>query len=157
MTPARATRLLAPALWLAIAIAGGAFALRFPAAPNQPLGPAFMPLLLAGALGVLALVLAVQTLRAAPPATEAAPETTPQKPATADSPLAILALLVAYVFLLPVLGFISASALLFAAALRLFGYPNLVRAFALGLVLAFALHLVFARLMGVPLPAGHLG
>ena len=62
-----------------------------------------------------------------------------------------------YAALMPLLGFISASALFIFACLRLFKYRNAVRALAFALLAAFTLHLVFALVMGVPLPRGWIG
>ncbi len=145
-------RLLAPLLWLSLALVAGGIALRFPSAPpGQSLGPAAMPLLLSASLAGLALLSLLMDRGRPRPAAGGA------RRIAMDSPVVLVALCCAYLLLLPRLGFISSSALLVTVALRLFGYAGTPRALAIGLGLGFALHLVFSRLMGVPLPAGLLG
>jgi putative tricarboxylic transport membrane protein len=58
--------------------------------------------------------------------------------------------------LLHVIGFIIATALLFAATARGFGERRLPLALGAGLVLSFAVYFVFDRLLQLNLPAGPL-
>ncbi|MBM4155240.1 MAG: tripartite tricarboxylate transporter TctB family protein [Lentisphaerae bacterium] len=66
-------------------------------------------------------------------------------------------LCVAYMAVLPWLGFMSSTALFTAAMLGAMGYRRVGRALAFGLALAIVLHWVFAVWMQVPLPEGWLG
>lgn len=77
----------------------------------------------------------------------------PARPAAA---LAVPALGLAYVWALPWVGYLIATALAAAAALVLFGLrrPGVVVAAAAGI--AAGLHLVFAEAMGLFLPRGRL-
>lgn len=71
--------------------------------------------------------------------------------------LGVSVLTIAYAALMPLLGFISSSALFLTLAARWLGYPHGWRAAAIGLSAAFIVHALFAGMMKVPLPAGWLG
>lgn len=71
--------------------------------------------------------------------------------------VALVVIMATYVIAMPWLGFISASALLTMAVLRLLGYSHSARGAAMGLIAGFLLYGFFAGLMGVPLPQGWLG
>jgi hypothetical protein len=62
-----------------------------------------------------------------------------------------------YVAVMPILGFVSSSALMLVVAIRLLGYRHLWRAGAIAGVVALGLHAVFSGVMKVPLPPGWLG
>ncbi|MGE3923262.1 MAG: tripartite tricarboxylate transporter TctB family protein [Lautropia sp.] len=73
--------------------------------------------------------------------------------------LALAALLVAYVALLPWIGHLIASLLLCIAMIRLLAPIGWTRTLAWAIALALAIHLVFVTLLRVPLPSGafHVG
>jgi putative tricarboxylic transport membrane protein len=148
-------------LFLATALVAGGMALGFPAAAPGIPGPAVAPLLFAGPLAVLALVLIWRGWRqqegslpgaAGPPSAA----TVPARDLQVRLALLIAAMAL-YAALMPLLGFIAASTLFIFVCLRLFNYHNAVRALAFALLTAFILHLVFALVMGVPLPRGWIG
>ncbi|AKJ64913.1 tripartite tricarboxylate transporter TctB family protein [Kiritimatiella glycovorans] len=125
--------------------------LTFPRPEDAHSGPGSFPLFLGVLLAALALGGLIGTLRN-PPESGAAEE------AGDGRRLPLLGGLTAlYLVLMPWLGFISSTALLFAAALRVLGYRNPVRALAAGFIAAFVLYAVFERLMNVALPEGWIG
>jgi hypothetical protein len=69
----------------------------------------------------------------------------------------MLAVLAAYVGLLPVLGFLPATALFVLVVVRALGEYSWAQAAAWTVVIAVAGHLVFKRWLGMALPAGPLG
>jgi len=71
--------------------------------------------------------------------------------------LVLLALLVAYAFLLAPLGYWIASSLLFIGCARTLGSRNLMRDVTIGVLLSLAVYLAFTRALGVRLPEGVLG
>jgi putative tricarboxylic transport membrane protein len=120
---------------------------------DAAVGPAVAPTavgILLGVLGALMVLQAVRHLRTA----------------TARQPLphrrllrlaAMVVLLVAFAVLLPILGYVVASALLFTGAALLLGAPRPVRVAAYGWTLAGVVFLIFDRLIGLALPAGPWG
>jgi len=68
------------------------------------------------------------------------------------SPFVLAAALILYAALLPRLGFIASSLALVVLASRLMGARGWWRPVVLGLGVAGAAHLLFARWLGVPLP-----
>ena len=70
---------------------------------------------------------------------------------------ALVALLVAFAVLLPVLGYVVASTLLFTGAALLLGAPRPATVVAYGWTLAVVVYLVFDRLIGLALPVGPWG
>jgi len=73
-----------------------------------------------------------------------------------SSVLWIVAGLVAQLLLLQPVGFSVATGLLFAFTARGFGKRNLAVTVPVGIVFALAIHLVFAGLLKLSLPAGPL-
>lgn len=71
--------------------------------------------------------------------------------------LALVAALVAFALLLPLLGYVLTSAALFTAAAFLLGAPRDWRTAATGWALAATAFLVFDRLIGLTLPTGPWG
>lgn len=69
----------------------------------------------------------------------------------------ILVAFIGYVALLPVLGFILATAIFFALVLRTLTSLALWRIAAAGLTTALAFYGLFVALFGLPMPAGVLG
>ncbi len=141
------------ALFAALLLAGfGALILwdsaRLPAdAGYSGIGPADVPVAIAWGLIGLALWTAVSAFRDAPdeaPAQEAPPV------------LWIIGGLGAQLLLLNLTGFVPATALLFAATARAFGYRRLPVALLVGLVACTAAYGVFDRLLQLNLPTGPL-
>jgi len=135
----------------ALALAAFAFctALAFPHPQGAPSGPGTCPLLLSATLAALALAGLFL------PARNGASANVPaQEPLDLHRLLALAGLTTAYLLALPILGFISATALFTALVLGVLGFRQPVQALAAGFVFAFALYGVFALLMNVALPKG---
>ncbi len=131
---------------LSMAVAVGA--MRFPPTSGTVAGPALFPLLLAAIWGPLGLILLLKHLRVAPVGQAAAP---------VRPMVGLLGLSVAYAGVLPLLGFVSASALYLTIAIEFLGYRHRWRAGAVALSLAFLVFWVFRGVMAVPLPDGWIG
>lgn len=144
---------LAGATLVGLALATFLLVRSFPPGPPDLPGPGMFPLLMAALGAVLGLVLMVAALRRREPGTAS--------PVDADSPRwripAVLAGTVAYVLLMPVLGFVSASVLYLTGLILILGYPHKARAAAVAFIVAWAIQGIFAGVMNVPLPAGWLG
>ena len=142
---------IACAVLLAAATGAWLTARRFPADAGAPSGPQTFPLFLSAALAFLSLL---QLAR---------PEARPDTPSVEQVPLDLRRLLLlggsaaAYLLALPLAGFICATAVFGAALLRILGLRHFTRALAAGFLFAFALYLVFERLMNVALPKGWIG
>lgn len=116
-------------------------------------GPAAAPTLVGVLLGIVGAALALRglaELRAA-----AAGKTVGRGPLVRLA--AMVALLVGFALLLPVLGYVVASAALFTGAALLLGAPSTWRTLAYGWTLAAIVFLVFDRLIGLTLPTGPWG
>jgi hypothetical protein len=113
-------------------------------------GISFVPLLLAGLLAVLALVLLGQGLRAAdmPPPGNIPPW---------GQAGCVVGVMGAYVALLVTVGFLVASPLFLAVAMLRCGERRAWYILAVALGITGAVWLVFWSLFGVPLPRGPLG
>jgi putative tricarboxylic transport membrane protein len=120
---------------------------------SEAVGPAAVPLPVGVLIGVLGAGLLVQ---ARAQLGSASRETTWQ-PGALLRVLAMLAALVAFALLLPVLGYVVSSAALFVAAAMLLGAPRFWRTVAYGWALAAIVFLVFDRLIGLSLPTGPWG
>jgi putative tricarboxylic transport membrane protein len=81
----------------------------------------------------------------------------PLQPRAALRVLALVAALVAFALLLPLLGYVVCSAALFVAAAWLLGAPRDWRVPVWGWALAAVVFLVFDRLIGLTLPTGPWG
>jgi len=152
MKSIQSQKLLAPILWLSIAAFAAFTSLQFPSAKGHGLGPGMLPLILALLLGLLALVDFLATRKKV--ACDADSSVASQH---AGATWLLIVILIIYIWLLPRLGFISSSALLSMASLRLFGYYNYIRSAAISLSLAFILYILFSLIMNVALPTGWLG
>ncbi len=71
--------------------------------------------------------------------------------------LAVLVVLVVFAAVVPYLGYVASSTLLFAVTAVLLGSPHRLRAIAYGWVLAVTVFLLFDTLIGITLPAGPWG
>ena len=167
MNKHRHTELISFAIAAMIAIGTMVLAQQFPRADDAPSGPGSFPLFLGAVLAGLSLCGVVLSLReGCSPSSSGHPEAGPPIRATTESltkcspRINILLLAVAtalYLLLMPLLGFISATALLCMGALMILGYRNPVRALAAGFIAAFALYGIFGILMNVVLPKGWIG
>ena len=111
-------------------------------------GPGFVPLCLAVALTLVALLLLWHALRE--PAT-AAP---PAEPGERWKPVASLVALAAYTFALEPLGFVLATAALLFFFFRVLDGQRLWMALASAVVVSVLSYLIFARALHVRLPEG---
>ncbi|MEU6642821.1 tripartite tricarboxylate transporter TctB family protein [Saccharomonospora sp. NPDC046836] len=116
-------------------------------------GPAAVPLpigVLLGAVGAGLLVRARTRLGEAPAG--------PERPTHGGLRVCgMVATLVAFALLLPVVGYVVSSAALFAVAAILLGAPRATPMIASGWTLAAVIFLVFDRLIGLTLPTGPWG
>ena len=116
-------------------------------------GPRFVPLLVAiGLVALSALYLARTFIR---PDVALAQRAAAEDAATHwATPALIMAVLLAYAFLLEPIGYPLATAAVFVAIARLLGSRAIVRDVIVGLVLGFGLYTAFTQYLGVSLPAG---
>ena len=152
MNTVKRTGSLVLILWLLIAAFAALFALRFPSAQSSGFGPGLLPLILAGLLALLAVIDFSVTRKQ-----KVSELVLDDDSLSSGSTWALVAVLVVYLWLLPMLGFISSSTLLSMVSLRLFGYSNVVRSAAISISLAYILYILFSQIMNVPLPTGWLG
>lgn len=152
ISPVSLARVWPAFLWLGVAGLAAVTAWRFPAGGGAVPGPGWVPLVLATALAVLAIILHVHGRRSKPTAPASVASDQPWR-----TTMGLVIVVSGYAVLMPLVGFISTSALLVTAALRLLGYPHWVRAVAFGLLAGFILYGFFAGLMNVPLPGGWVG
>ena len=142
--------------WVGLALAGlGAVVLwtsrAFPDVPGQKLGAAFLPMLVGAGLVVCALLLVLRSFRAR--AGQGAAPPVPLSAGARLAPLAVVGCITAYVLLAETLGFlIVAPALLFVLFLA-FG-RGAAGALVWSLSGAAVVHLVFYKMLRVPLPWG---
>lgn len=113
------------------------------------LGPAFFPRLLALTLAVLAVILVVRAVTG---------RSDPSRPPAIRLGIfaSVLVLLVAYVLLLPRLGFVLATPPLLGAVIWLLGLRNWPSLAGTALGLTAGLYVVFGRALHVLLPMGPL-
>ena len=116
-------------------------------------GPRFVPLLVA--IGLIALS-ALFLLRTFVRPDVALAERSAEEDAATHwaTPGLIMAVLLAYAFLLEPVGYPLATAAVFVALARILGSHALVRDVLAGLVLGFGLFTAFTQYLGVSLPAG---
>jgi hypothetical protein len=156
------------ALALLAGISATALALRFPRAENAHSGPGSFPLFLGAGMAMLSVCGMIQTLRKMSRLDRslALPESEPSNAVNGRANLLVSRqvnmLLLAgatalYLLLMPLLGFISATALFGMGVLTLLGYRNPARALAAGFIAAFTLYALFGVLMNVLLPKGWIG
>jgi hypothetical protein len=146
----RRNRFSAVAL-LVFSLAVGFKAGTFPLGNLKSIGPGFFPLVLAALLGLLSLVLLVNS------ATSPEEKDPPKWPDRWAGIVIVLAALFAYGFLLKFLGF-SLSTFLFSLALLKYGYPR-EWLIPLGGALATTVFtlMIFKYWLGTPFPAGWVG
>ena len=141
---------------LGLVLLVGAFGISGEAA-YAGVGPRAFPVLVGGALTLLGLILAVAIRRGM----VLTPESGEDVDATLEADVRPLGWIVAGLALSVVLleraGFPVTGALLFTLTARAFGSRRLVRNALIGLLVATATYVVFARGLGVSLPGGPLG
>ena len=118
------------------------------------IGPRFSPMLVAGALLVIGVLLLRQALAGGWRNMEGA---TPPEPFFAPAFLWIAGGLALNMVVIGFIGFTLASAMLFVMVARGFGSRSLIRDGVIGLVLALAVFLFFALVLGLALPASPAG
>ena len=138
-----------------LVLLGGASAYggsRLPAVPGQDIGPAAFPMLIGGGLVLCGLLIAFGIGH-----TFEAPEEDPDGAPRFAGLRALLApaLLLFYVFAADRLGFLPTAAAIVLAASLAFG-ARWRLAVPLALVAPLLVHLIFYKLLRVPLPAGLL-
>jgi putative tricarboxylic transport membrane protein len=116
-------------------------------------GPAAVPLPVGALLGVVGVVLLIQSRSQY----ATARGESDWQPRAGLRLVAMIVALVGFAVLLPVLGYVVTSAALFVAAAMLLGAPNLWRTVAYGWALSAIVFLVFDRLIRLSLPTGPWG
>ena len=148
---------------------------------SAAIGPNVVPMVVGVLLGVIGAGLLVQSRSALRPSSlpssslpPSAPPPSHDDPAAADRPagevpaldgpaggwrgvLILVATLLAFSVLLPVLGFVVSSTALFVVAALLLGAPRRWTVLAYGWALSALVFLVFDRLIGLSLPTGPWG
>jgi putative tricarboxylic transport membrane protein len=120
---------------------------------SEAVGPAAVPLPVGALLAIVGAALLVQARAQSATAVRG----TPWPAGAGLRLLGMVAALVAFAFLLPVLGFVVTSTALFVAAAMLLGAPRSWQTLAYGWALSAIVFLVFDRLIGLSLPAGPWG
>lgn len=120
----------------------------FPSGFGETPGAAFFPRLIAASIAVLALALFARSL------TEAERETHAVSTTAVGRFAVPVAFLVAYVALLPVLGFVLDTVLLLVALMWYSGVERFRVSLPLAVALGVALHYVFGEFLHIPLPEG---
>lgn len=147
-------------LVFAAAVAGlGVFALVRASSIPEPLGtgalgPRTLPYIVGAMLVLVGLATLVEVLRGKRGEAETSEDLDPDAKTDWLTVGLLIGLLVVHTFLIDPLGWPVAGAFLFAGAAITFGAKPYWRAAAIGIVLALAVQVVFAGLLGVGLPAG---
>ena len=142
------------ALWIQLAVD-----LPFPAfARVAKMGPGHFPIAVAGLLVILAVLLLWQTFRSQKP-TDAAEDDEEQShdPKRFRHLIIGFGFFLAYVILVPFIGFVLASIVFVFCFIRLIGQFNYLLSGALALGIPALLWTVFAYLLTIPLPKGPFG
>ena len=141
--------LIAGCVLLTCSLAYGFLTIQLPdrGLPNTP-GPAFFPWLITGLLTILSAALLVQGLRGQGGSAQAAPS-----PVAPRGWLA-LGVFVVYLFLLPMLGFVTASIPFFAVLTLLYGQQNGVLVVLTAVAVPVLLFVVFRYGFQMLLPRG---
>lgn len=140
---------------LLVGLATAILAAGYPRSEDAHSGPGSFPFALGCLMVLVALVGWLAGGRSGAAAPEAAADD--EAPARPAQTWTLAGLAAGYLLLMPLLGFISATALLGAAALRALGERDLARDLAIGFLFAFGLYTVFGIVMNVPLPKGVIG
>ncbi|MEU6262550.1 tripartite tricarboxylate transporter TctB family protein [Saccharopolyspora shandongensis] len=127
--------------------------------PESRIGPGFLPLVAGGLLAVFSVLLLVEQLRRpAPAAPEGGTDDFGRTPAQRMWILRrVFALLPATLLVVPLLGMVTAFGLLVLVISTWLERRRVLPALALSAVSAAAMHVIFAVVLRVPLPAGVFG
>ncbi|WP_220448682.1 tripartite tricarboxylate transporter TctB family protein [Nonomuraea mesophila] len=121
----------------------------------QAVGPRAFPLLVGGALAVVAVIGVVQAFRPGPGAgTGAGAQDAEAEETHWPSVLMLVAALAGYALVLVPAGYWQATTVFFAVVARVLGSRKVLRDVIVGLVLALATYFLFDRLLGITLPPG---
>ncbi|MFG1998593.1 tripartite tricarboxylate transporter TctB family protein [Spirillospora sp. NPDC048911] len=133
-------------------------ALRIPDNLSQrgPVGPEAVPLLVGGALAVVAVLLAVDVLRGGKGQAEGGEDIDLDAPADWRTVLMVAAAFLANVVLIEPLGFPISMAIMFWGSVYALGSRNLARDPLVAAGLSLITWFLFDQLLGVPLPGGPL-
>jgi putative tricarboxylic transport membrane protein len=121
-----------------------------------PVGPAAVPVVLGSALLVLAVLLALDVLRGGHGEAETGEDVDLSHPSDWRTVLLLMGAFLANVVLIDRLGFPLSGAILFWGAAYALGSRHWVRDPIIALVLSFLTYFIFARGLGIGLPAGVL-
>lgn len=141
-------------LLLVLAAAIGIYVSGFPGMPGQRYGAALFPGMIAAGLAACGALLLARGVRAKAPAFEFAPWT--RVPALAANFALVCGALLFYIFAAEPLGFMVTGTLLLLALFLKLGVRPLP-AVVVAPVAALVIHLLFYKLLRVPLPWGILG
>jgi len=122
----------------------------------DPVGPKFFPMIIGVAALVLAVILAIAIPRGSKGEADAGEDIDPEAPGDWRTVGLLIALFVAMILLVNLLGWVIMSALFFAGAATILGSRHYVRNLVVGSVLALASFYAFYSGLGIPLPAGIL-
>jgi putative tricarboxylic transport membrane protein len=141
-------------LLLILAAAIGIYVSGFPAMSGQKYGAALFPGMIAVGLAACGALLLARGMRTKAPAVEFAPWI--RMPALAANFALVCSALLLYIFASEPLGFMPTGALLLLALFLKFGV-RLLPAVVVAPLAVLAIHLLFYKLLKVPLPWGILG
>ena len=130
----------------------GAATRGFPAGEGEP-GPAFFPLILSGALVIVAFVILVQGLRAG--LARYGTDTVP-RPHGISKPLGVIALTAAYITSFEPLGFVASTAVYTLLITMTFRRQRPLVMITTPILSTLFIYLLFDVGLGVPLPRGLL-
>ena len=123
---------------------------------TDPLGPRAVPLVLGSALIVLAVCLAVAVLRGSRPDLEGGEDVDLDQRVDIKTVLMLVAVFVANILLIDLLGWVISGALLFYGSAIALGSRHFIRALVIAVALSLITFYGFAIGLGVGLPAGIL-
>ena len=122
----------------------------------DPLGPKPVPLLVGGALVVLAVALAVAVARGSRGEAEAGEDIDPHSRADYKTVLLLIAVFIANILLIDFLGWVISGGLLFYGSAIALGSRHFIRDLVIAAALSLSTFYGFAIGLGVGLPAGIL-
>jgi putative tricarboxylic transport membrane protein len=156
MAETRRSELVAAGALLSFSIVFTLSSLRLKTGKISNPGPGLMPLLLGLALTACALVYLIHQLRTGHDQSETLSSESPGGRSAHRVPLCIVAAVVAYPFLLAWLEFLCATTLVVFGVMWLLRFKTPGWSLAVSIVMTFLCYLLFARVLGVVLPAGSL-
>lgn len=130
--------------------------LQIPFGINAVVGPRVFPLIVSVGLLALGAVLTLNVLRGERAEPAAEEDTDPDAPVRLGPPALILGGLVVGALILPSLGFVPGTALMYVSVAAALGERRWPLVVGIALVLSLVTYLVFTRGLGLTLPAGVL-